>query len=149
MNICIIDKLPLHLRNKELWFSNLIKNIWMNKYLLRIILSTLLVALPGLMFGRSKDVRLLAKEEPYILLNEETSLLEGDDYDFVTKVSRNTIIVRTAGCQGRVVKIYNLVGDLQFEKTIDSESQIVKANVKKGIYLVCISNKVRKVYVAD
>lgn len=123
----------------------------MNKYLLRFILCSLIVAIPCSALGRSKRSKNISRMPfaPYTMIIYDGSSLEGEEYDFSATVTQSTVRVYAVGCQGKTLRIYNLVGDLVYEKSIDSESQTIRVKIKKGIYLVKISNKVRKIFVIE
>lgn len=123
----------------------------MNKYLLCLLLSSLFISLPvSAKNGPTNDVeRMEELSTPGYALNNDALSHEGENADFTAVVKRNVISVTASGCQGKTLRIYNLVGDLVYERSIDSDFQTMNAKVSKGIYLVNISNKVRKVIVRD
>lgn len=125
----------------------------MNKYLLHLILCSLMIVVPCSMYGRSRypKVNRYGAVIAYPTPTEDEMSVEGEDPDFVVTVSApGKISIRVVGSQGKVLRVYNVVGDLIYEKAIDSDnSQNFRVRVKKGIYFVKLGEKVRKVFVIE
>jgi hypothetical protein len=109
----------------------------MKRYLLFLVLSFFTFVLPA-----SADEGNYLAESP---LMSNLGLFYGNTFEI--KVEGNTVTVNVIDSDmiGETLRVYNLLEKEIFSKKISTEEQIVKVTLKKGIYLVNLGQKTRKV----
>lgn len=115
----------------------------MKHYLLRIIIvSFWLIALPTL--SKANTTSPTDEATTPIALNIESA----EAANFTLTVLKNAIQVHATACQGQVMKVYDIVGKLKCEVSIDSNDKTFRVSLSKGIYLVNIGQITRRVSIA-
>lgn len=68
-----------------------------------------------------------------------------DDAKFSVAIERNSVQIHALNCQGQVLKVYDMVGKLKYEVTIDSNDKTIRLIFSKGIYLINLNQVTRRV----
>lgn len=115
----------------------------MKHYILRILALTLtLLALPTL--AKANHVVLPSDEAPL----SEATIATYEPGNFTLSVQKGAIQIHATACQGQTLKVYDIVGKLKYEVTIDSNDKTIRVNLSKGIYLINIGQITRRVSIA-
>ena len=56
-----------------------------------------------------------------------------DAANFSVAIGRNSVQIHALNCQGQVLKVYDMVGKLKYEVTIDSNDKTIRLIFSKGI----------------
>lgn len=68
-----------------------------------------------------------------------------DAANFSVAIGRNSVQIHALNCQGQVLKVYDMVGKLKYEVTIDSNDKTIRLIFSKGIYLINLNQVTRRV----
>ena len=68
-----------------------------------------------------------------------------DAANFSVAIGRNSVQLHALNCQGQVLKVYDMVGKLKYEVTIDSNDKTIRLIFSKGIYLINLNQVTRRV----